>query len=52
MGCGLGSYTFGHEISHNIGNDHDKHDRAGGHKVGLVDWEGNKGDAVNAILNT
>ena len=25
--CALGTYTFGHEVSHNMGNDHDKYDK-------------------------
>merc|ERR1719427_2211456 len=25
VSCGLGTYTFGHEVSHNMGNTHDKH---------------------------
>ena len=28
LNCGLGgTYTFGHELSHNMGNDHDKYNR-------------------------
>merc|ERR1712211_11509 len=25
--CAIGSYTFGHEVSHNFGNDHDQYDK-------------------------
>jgi len=25
VSCGLGTYTFGHEVSHNMGNTHDKY---------------------------
>merc|ERR1712226_816852 len=27
VSCALGTYTFGHEVSHNMGNDHDKYDK-------------------------
>merc|ERR1712083_629827 len=26
VSCALGTYTFGHEVSHNMGNDHDNYD--------------------------
>ena len=27
LNCALGTATFGHEVSHNMGNDHDKYDK-------------------------
>merc|ERR1712117_506841 len=33
--CAIGSYTFGHEVSHNFGNDHDQYDKTNKIQHGL-----------------